>query len=166
MKPLDDRQMQELFTTMEPPLGHELRFQSKLMGRRRRKTLVQWSTGIAAVWLFGIIGFSMMKSPVSSLETEDSVSTEFYIQQIHLEQQRLLNQFGEEQPEAVQKMLSQLQKLQTQETTLREKLLSFENYETLLPALMENLQTQLDILQQMKNNLNLENSHTDEDLIF
>ena len=62
--------------------------------------------------------------------------------------------------------MSQLDKLQQKEELLRQKLYTLENYETLLPALMENLQTQLEILAQMKKELNPKNQDSYEDTIY
>ncbi len=165
MKQMDDTDLQELFQALAPPRGHQERFRKKLEQQHKQKP--QWVTWVASIAAIGIVGWltiSQIQSP--ELELPDAETSDYFIEQIRLEQSELMQNYGTKQPQAVQQMMSQLDKLQQKEELLRQKLYTLENYETLLPALMENLQTQLEILAQMKKELNPKNQDSYEDTIY
>ena len=165
MKKMDGTHLRELFQALEPPQGHQERFRKKLEHQHKQKP--QWIAWVVSAAAIGIVGWlSISQIQPQELEIPDAETSDYFIEQIRLEQSELIENYGTKQPQAVQQMMSQLDKLQQKEQVLRQKLYTLENYETLLPALMENLQTQLEILAQMKKELNPKNQKSYEDTIY
>lgn len=167
MNHMNDDELQKLFEAMEPPQGHTERFRKKLLLQERRKmNRVRWIVSVAALWIVGMISIPFWNAPLPHLQSKDIENSNYYIQQIQLEKTELLDQYGKQQPLAIDRLLQQLEKLKDREERLREELYTYENYEILLPALMENLRTQLEILEDLKNDLRPKNQDSYENSIF
>nr|WP_299342553.1 hypothetical protein [Allomuricauda sp.] len=158
--------LQGTFDLEEPTLGHQERFLEKLNQTKGVKTLKQqktnwWKTlsiaaSIALLCVLGLQVFNTrpsIKQQVVEIAPEVS-ETEFYFANLIEQQvQQLRDAKSPETAKLVDDTLAQLNKLESDYSTLEQELINGGDSKIILNAMIINFQTRIDLLKEVLDNI-------------